>query len=774
MTEDHIPLGDGRWRLWKGAVLRGPGFPWRTVDAFTDAGLARAADQLNEDTAAKGRRRPEPARADEFAGRFETAAARLSAAVAELARDPHFREAVTWQNREFVRTCLDRETADSRRDARARKRESSIVAYAQRYATKNESIGFFGPVGWAEWEPSTEHTRVLPGTGLLGRRTVYFESWAVDLVARALAARPELLPGLPPRPVPAQLVRDGAVLRPTGAPVPLDPLEAEVLLRCDGTRTVRELAAALDLPEQRVADAVRELERRDVLRLDLGGPLETHPELRLRERLARVPDAPAREAALRDLDALTGARDRVAAAAGDPERLAGALAGLDGAFEALTGESATRLHGRTYAGRTLVYEDTTREVSAGFGAGVLRELADPLALVLDSGRWLAARIGAAYLERFDAYLTRKQTRTGQDRVPLTSLLALATRDLYTGAGTPPLAAEATAELQRRWARILAVPEGVRRHEVAAEDIASAVREAFACEAPPWAGARHHSPDVMLAAASVEAVNRGDFDLVLGELHLAYNTVEARALVEQSPDRARLLALAERAAGPGRVMLAAPRSWGAVTSRTSPPSALLSPAWTYWALGEDDVCHLPGEVLPAAALEAGRTAEGLVVRHLPDGRTFPLAEVIGDYLSAVTVNAFRMLPRGRHTPRVGIGRLTVARETWRLPARRFDWAFQLDERTRYLQMRAFVARHGLPERVFCSVPLEMKPVFVDFSSIPLTNTLAGLVRRTAREGGGADISLSELLPDADSLWLTDRSGAPYTSELRTVVFEDDRH
>ncbi|WP_225830211.1 lantibiotic dehydratase [Streptomyces sp. NK08204] len=773
MTEDHIPLGESRWRLWKGAVLRGAGFPWQVVEAVADPALAQAADLLNKDTSAKGRRRPEEGRATEYADRFAAAADRVAGVVAGLTRDPRFREAVTWQNRAFVHTCLDRESAGAHRDAKARKRESSIVAYAQRYATKNESIGFFGPVGWADWAPSVEHTSVTPGEDLLGRRTVYFETWAIDRVAREFAARPELLPGLPPRPVPANLVRGDEVLRPTGAPVPLAPLEAAVLGRCDGVRTVREIAAALDLPEQRVAEVVRELERKHVLCLDLGGPLETHPEVRLRERLTRIPDAPARRAALRDLDALTAARDTVAAGAGDPERLADALAGLDGVFESLTGESATRLHGQTYAGRTLVYEDTTREVHAEFGAGVLRELAGPLALVLDSGRWLAARIGELYLDRFDAYLTRKQTRTGQDWVPLASLLALATRDLYTGAGTPALAAEATADLQQRWATILAVPKGVRRHEVATETIADAVRETFASAAPPWAGARHHSPDVMVAAESVAALNRGEFQLVLGELHLAYNTVEARALVEQSPDPARLLALAERAAGAERIMLAAPRSWGAVTSRTSPPSALLSPRWRYWALGEDDVCHLPGEVLPTAALEVGRCAEGLVVRHLPDGRTFPLAEVLGEYLSAVTVNAFRMLPRGRHTPRVSIGRLTVARETWRLPARRFDWAFQLDERTRYLQMRDFVARHGLPERVFCSVPLEMKPVFVDFSSIPLTNALAGLVRRTAREGGG-DITVSEMLPDADALWLTDRSGAAYTSELRTVVFDDDHH
>lgn len=772
VTEDHIQLSDSRWRLWKGAVLRGAGFPWQVVDAFADRDLAQTADLLRKDTASRGLRRPDTERAAQYADHFDAAVERVADEVAGLAQDARFREAITWQNRNFVHTCLDRHDRTARRDAKARKRESSIVAYAQRYAAKNESIGFFGPVGWAEWTPSNERTIVQPGEDVVGRRTVYFESWAIDQIARAFASRPELLPGLPPRLVPSHLLQDDRVLRPTGSPVRLEPLEADVLGQCDGARTIREIGEALGLAEPRLVDVIRGLEKKDVLRLDLGGPLETHPEIRLRERLARVPDVRARQTALDDLDRLTAARDTVAGSAGDPERLARALAALDDVFESLTGAAATRMHGQTYAGRTLVYEDTTRQLRMDLGAGVLRELADPLALVLESGRWLAARIGQRYLERFDTYLTRKQARTGRDWIPLPQLLALATRDFYTGAGTPPLAAEATAELQRRWAAVLDVPDGARRFQIAPEAIADAVRDTFASAAPPWAGARHHSPDVMVAAESVEALDRGAFHLVLGELHLAFNTVEARALVEQSPDRDRLLTLAEEAAGSRRIMLAAPRSWGAVTSRTSPPSALLSPRWRYWAVGEDDVCHLPGEALPAAALEVGRIEEDLVVRHLPDGRTLPLAEVLGDYLSAVTVNAFRLLPRHRHTPRVTIGRLTVARETWRLPARRFDWAFQSDERRRYLDMRAFVARHALPERVFCSVPLEMKPVLVDFSSIPLTNTLAGLVRRMARETDAGEITLSEMLPDADSLWLSDGTGATYTSELRTVVFEHD--
>jgi hypothetical protein len=89
------------------------------------------------------------------------------------------------------------------------------------------------------------------------------------------------------------------------------------------------------------------------------------------------------------------------------------------------------------------------------GPDLLAELGPPLALVLHSGRWLAARLGADCLDRFDEYFDRKRRRLGGGPVPLADLLALATRDLYTESRVPPVAAAAIAELQAKWHRVLA-------------------------------------------------------------------------------------------------------------------------------------------------------------------------------------------------------------------------------------------------------------------------------------------------------------------------------
>ncbi|MBN6050703.1 lantibiotic dehydratase, partial [Nonomuraea sp. RK-328] len=772
-TSDFVRLPGGEWRAWRGIVLRSAGFSVRQAEALGDPGLALAADLCLRANDGQVPRREDMA---EYEAEFTAAVIRIADTIESIAADPRLREAVVWQNPQFLENCLDRAGSQRRgRDDKARKREIVIANYLQRYTTKNDSIGFFGPVGWAAWDPEAIQPSMAAGPHLLSRRTVYFEAWAIDAVGAALAARPELRHGVPPRRISAHRFHNDRVVLASGATVPLPADAAAILRRCDGARTVREIAGDLMADEERVLALLDELREQDLVRLDFEGPIESRPERRLRDRLARVPDPEARRQALDDLDRLVRAKDGVAVAAGDPVRLRHALAELSTEFQQITGRSAVRSHGKTYAARTTVFEDTVRDVAVTLSGDMLGELGEPLSLILDSGRWLATRIARDYLSRLDAYYDRAGALLGTDEVPLARLLALATRDFYVDRDVPALAQDAVRELQRRWAEILAVPEGVRRHRVEPAEIADRVRAKFATSMPPWANGLQHSPDVMLAAESLDAISRGDYQFVLGELHLTYNSVETQAFADQHPDPDRLLTLAHAAVGEGRMVLMLPREWGALT-RSIMPTSLMSPHYRYWTLSVDDVSHVPGDVIPMGALAVSRVDGALMVRNDVDGRSYPLSEVVGEYLTLVTVNAFRMLPKRHHNPRVSIGQLVVARETWRLPPGECDWAYavgrrgQLDERLRYLRMREWVARNSLPRRAFYSVSLETKPTYVDFTSLPLTNSLASTIRRMARDGSDGDITFTEMLPGPQECWLADRDDERYTSEFRMVVTE----
>lgn len=765
MNGDFFPLS-GHWNIWRGIVLRGAGFPVSDVGRLADPALAEAADRALARAVEAGRSWPGKDDLSEFGACFEASAEATSGAIAAIARQPSYREALAWQNLQFVRNCVDRlDALGSERRSKLRKQQAVISNYIQRYTTKNESIGFFGPVGWADWTAGDRASSLRAGPALVRRRTVYFETWAIAEVAAALAARPELTHGVAPRRSPAVLLDGNRVIKANGAAETVGAEWALILGLCDGRRPVRDIAAAVGRAEDWLLEQLELMGKSGLVWTDLSGPVEPRAERRLAERLSRVPDAGARHAALADLGRLVRAKDEVAASAGDPRRLEAALDGLAGCFETITSRPGVHRSGQAYAGRTIVYEDCVRDVRVTLGADVLASLGEPLALVLHSARWLTAQVGQLYLRRLGELHERLSRRTGSGWVPLGRLLALATPDFSTSAGVPPRAAAVVRELQEHWAEILAVPAGARRHRVEPEQIAAAVAARFRSGPPPWAGGLRHSPDIMIDAGSVDAINRGEYQLVLGELHTAFNSVEATALVEQSEDKARLLAMAEHAAGDGRIVLTAGRDWDYVT-RTRPSSGILSPRYVRWTAGTDDISDAPAGVIPLGALEAG---PGGIVRCRTDQRTFPLAEVVGDYLSQVLLSSFRMLPPQRHQPRVQIGRLVVSRETWRMAPRFCDWVHQEDERRRYLQMRQWVVRHRLPSRVFCSLPGERKPVYADFTSIPLTNSLASLLRKVSHDDD-RPVTFSEMLPGPDGCWLTDQQGASFVSELRLVVTE----
>jgi hypothetical protein len=769
--------GGGIWKMWRGMVLRGAGFPVSDVDRLADPDLADAADRSLARATQAGRKWPDGNDLKEYHALFPASAEATSAAIADIARQPLFREALTWQNPRFVRTCVEHiDTAGKRSPSRLRKRQAVLSNYIQRYTTKNDSIGFFGPVAWPEWTPDHRPSSLRAGPALVRRRTVYLETWAIDEVAAALAGRPELVHGVPPRRPPANLLDGNRVVRPNGATEVICEEWARILRLCDGWRPVRDIASAIGRPESWLLEQLELMGKSGLVRMDLGGPIEVHAERRLAERLSRVPDADARQAALAELGQLVSAKDEVAASGGDPQRLEAALEAVAAHFESITGRSAVRMPGQAYAARTIVYEDCVRDVRVTLGADVLESLGESLALVLHSARWLTARVGEVYLRRLGEHFERISHRAGTDWVPLGRLLAIASPDFYAGAGVPPLAAGPVREMQRRWAAILSVPDDARHHRVEPAHIAARVRAEFCSSPPQWAGGLRHSPDILIDAESVDAINRGDYQLVLGELHTAFNTVEITALVEQSDDKARLLAMAEYATGSGRIVLTPSRDWDYVT-RTRPSPDVLSPRHVHWAAGTDDISEVATEVIPLGALEVGSVGSDLVVRCRTDQRTFALAEVIGDYLSQVLVSSFRMLPPQPHNPRVSIGRLVVSREIWQLAPRFCDWVHQEDERRRFLQMRQWAARHRLPRRVFCSLPGEGKPVYVDFTSIPLTNSLATMLRRISRDDAqhltsddALHVTFSEMLPGPYGCWLKNQQGASFVSELRLVVSE----
>jgi hypothetical protein len=732
------------------------------VLVLCDEPLARSADLAGADPA--GQLAYDKAYAD--------AAGRLSGAIAGTYSDPVFREALTWQNPGLAQRLQGAGTGTSRR-SKDRGRELVVASYLQRYCLKNDTIGFFGPVGWATVDPGTAGLTMVPGEQLIARRTTYFEVWAIDKVAAAIAGPGRVLGWLRPRRTRSAFLAGNVLHRPYRQPVTLTDAELGVLLACDGRRTVSDVLARAGGPGG--SAVLARLTELGALRLDLEGPMHAWPERLLREKLELIADPGARAAALAPVDQLISARDAVATADGDPGGLQQALAGLADTFEQVTGSAATRKAGENYAGRTLVYQDAVRDVRVELGAAVTRALAAPLGLVLDSARWLVNDIMARYRVLFADLLDRESARAGGGPVTLQRLLTRAAPYLsagMSGRGVGELAAASVAELQRRWQLVLGPPTSPGRHQVSAAAISARAAECFPAHPVAWGGARQHSPDIMIAAASPGEVERGNFLLVLGELHISLNTLSGRLWAEQHPDPARLIAAEQADRGPQRIVAIPAKDHPNVTSRTNPPSAILGPGQLYWSAATTGSLDLPetDTVLSAAGMIVVRRGEDLVVQVMPSGPELDFFEVIGDAMIDVVSDAFQPVAPVAHRPRITIDKLVLSREQWTFQVADSGWAFVKDEQERYYRARRWRRDHQLPERVFYRVPVELKPSAADFRSIVLVNLLAKHIRQT-HAAGHAQYTVTEMLPDLDQLWLTDRHGQHYSSELRFVAYDN---
>jgi surfactin synthase thioesterase subunit len=752
----------GGWSYWSDALLRTTGFPAAGLDRFVAAEAAEAADAYLAGT-----------------GKEELLDEQLDAALAEgsrqvraIAADPRFREAVTWQNPSALSTLDKFASGGGYRPSVARHRELTVVRYWQRYCAKNETIGFFGPVCWARLDDQQPRAVTAhPGPELLRERRVAFESWALTAYGETLARDPQLRMWLTPVRQPHLHLVDRTVHCPPRPPETLSGPEAAALAACDGSRTAAEVVQGLGLPKE--ADGVLLLERlvaRGLLRWDADLPLSPQAEQILAERIAGIGDPAARGQAAAGFERLRAARDQVASAAGDPAALASALAKLDAEFTAVTGAAPARRAGQTYAGRRLCFEDTARDLSVTIGRPVLQELATPLSLLLRAARWLCAELATAY----DTALQELHEELAPDHgeVNLAELWFLAQGMLFGTAQRPVDAV--VAEFQRRWDRLLGLsdlPSGTRAHQLRSADLAASIGDVFPDRSTGWSGGRLHSPDLQICAPDLAAIDRGEFTIVLGELHIGWPVFDNALFTGFHPEPARLVTELERDLGPDRVRLLYPPDWPRAGGRLA--ASLAGP--TDVQLG---FAPAPGadrdRLLPVAAMQviADRTT-GQLRAHAPDGRSWPLLEVFCHLLAIHTVDSFKLVGAADHTPRVSVDRLVVNRETWRSTVEATGLAEVTGDRDRFLAARRWRAELGLPERVFVRIDTETKPVYVDFRSPHYVRSLCSFLRSAAANGGaGANVVVTEMLPTPEQAWVPDAAGNRYFSELRIQVGERD--
>lgn len=715
---------------------------------------------------------------DDFRRSYGRAVEETSLEINRTLEEPRFREAVIWQNRRAfhagMQSLLRNPPGAGARTFKRRQNEELVANDLQRYCVKNDTIGFFGPVGWARLASSGEPVRLETGDGLLAARNVYFEGWCIDALADKLAARAGMRPWAAPRRVPYMRLEGNTLHLPRTRPLPLPPKYAAVLAACDGRLSASEIAAGLKRTpslgfraEAEVYKILTELVGKGLISWTFEIPLEPHPEETLRRRLEQVADESLRAVALSELDELDEARREVARAAGDAARLDEAVGRLEETFARLTDAATTRDAGKTYAGRTLIYEDCLRDARAEVGPEIVDALGGPLSLLLTSARWLTFKVAELCLQTLGEIYEEMAREAASPVVDAVSFWMRAQPVLFAEENS--LLRTAERLFQERWAGVLELPPDAGRAAYECERLRPRVLKAFDAPRPGWKLARYHCPDLMIAADDLEAVRRGDYRLVVGELHVGLNTLGSSLFLSQHPRPAELFAALESDFPEPRLMPISPKSWPNTTSRTA--NLLLSPKDLRLAAAHDAIPEPGAETIPFAELVVEKSGAGLSARTRDGRLSFDLIEAFGDALSGLVVNSFKLLPPGGHTPRVTFDRLVVCREAWSFGASELEFAREKDEASSFVAARRWARRHGLPRFVFVKVPVEVKPFYLDFDSPVYVGIFARMIRRTAEQNSpDARVRISEMLPDVLQTWLSDADGQRYTSEIRVVALD----
>ncbi|MBI5543527.1 MAG: lantibiotic dehydratase [Deltaproteobacteria bacterium] len=685
-----------------------------------------------------------------FEQRWAAAELELDEVLRAAAKAPDFREAVLWQNRAAVRDGLDvlAQASPGSSDSRTRKKQLLVASYLQRYCTKNDMIGFFGPSAWARFADGGPAIAVREPSGD-ERRVVAFEPWAVAALADALVDDPAIRRRAPPR-LRADLWLSGdSLLGLDDGPVALEEADLALLTRCDGVRPAQQV-----LQESGVGDGevrLRSALERGWLTWEIPVAIEGEPERQLRTLVGEGNAA---------LEEVLGAKREVAAACGDAAKLGPALEHLEQVFVTHARAASTRGHGQTYAGRTLVYHDVLRPLEMDLGQALREQLAAPLSLLLESARWFTWEIARRFREAARAAHARLASQAGA-RVPLAALWKELSGALYE---QPSILDAVAEELRSRWDALLEAPAAEEGQVIrlSSSDLAAGVARAFEAAAPGWPSARHHAPDVLVAASSAEAMARGELELVLGEIHAGVNTYTTLSVLEPC-DRVEVLRAAWKRDHPQRGIGSIPNE---AFARSTLDSRLAQEHLHLDLGGRFGSPRGPGSVVSAGELVAEPDG-GESLRVLSrDGRySFDLVEVFDRTLRVLAAPRFAPFDSEGSLPRLTLDRLVVRRARWCFATEALEFATFRHRRDRFLGARRWRREQRLPRFVFAKSPAETKPFFVDLESPVLVDLLAKAAR------AAPTLALTEMLPAPDQVWLRDRRGGPYTSELRLIAVDD---
>lgn len=666
---------------------------------------------------------------------FDGALRQARLRTAQAASSDAFRHAVFVSNPGFFHSALRTpplehpswDAADADLPRALRRRLDTLHRYLRRFATKCETVSFFGPVLFSTLRPEQDQA-VRVGTPGPERVVVEASAWLVEQLRE-------------------QAVGETPLRTQRAWPSPLfrQPGPEHVLERAMDGRRFTVAATALTLwqaaaanPGSRLADLLAATgtteqsdERLARLVRALGPALTVSPwrlpatELHALTRLAAEHPTPT-------VVELADCRDRYAEA-GWPDRVRQLTAAQQASARA--GGDASRNSGQHYADRELFHEDRSSPLSeqVSFGTPIVDRIRQVTEAVFP------LTFLAALLAREDA----RDALCTALRGTSAPLAALATREIPARTDRRDRLDSILHELTTKAVGDLAV---VANRPPVVELDPDVLADALA---PLWElvsldpdDACLPSPDLMVAGPEPATAT-----WVLSELHDDCSSIFGglERPLHSDPDGlwADFVDRVEQAVSPQTAATIVSRRRSAHVTPELPGMAIeLS------GLSSKD----RAEVVPIAEAHVPATADAVLIngerRLLWPG---DLSSTLHRALSRPALGPVS-IDLGTYTPRIVVAGVVLQRARWRvrLPQRADDAYGQ------WLALQRIRAQHRLPRHVYVRHPAEPKPLYVDFADPMAVLDLARLT--------STDIVVSEMLPTPEQLWWHPND-QPHCAELR---------
>lgn len=718
--------------------------------------------------------------------RYQDCAARIAAAEQQLEQAlaeelPAAREQLYAQSRQYLPAYLvfaspgarDRVIAQLAqtaavlppRNKQARADERHLLLYLQRIAAKNDSLSAFGPEGWGKLGGAPGAMSIDPVPGI-ARRETFLERWTAHGAAAAINADPTVRPELAPRLEPTGKIEENAfVFTATGDRISLDPATVALLRACDGRTPAYSLGDSLGSSSGHLLERLTALAEQKLIRWEMEVPaLDPYAFQTLVNDIEQWREGKARDRWLARLQPIAQLPKKFAAIIDTQERIAivdEAAARLDdlGAHR-----SSTRF---LYSAINPIGEECFRESRLTIAEDLFNQVPEQAAPWIDLWRdnyaFAASRV-AAGLRRLVESAPRQN-----GSLPLPAFLkhCAEAKLPLTGPGLVAFAAGAFHEVKAEFARISAPHADAAEYVVRPEECRF-IRENF--DYPHFDEYTYPSADIQLSAVSVEAVNRGNYQWILAELHPPPALLH-HGFYWSCPDKPALNAAINS------ILFGRPSfQFGYFAADFTATTAV----HLFDSLGELTYFVSPQRGNPEWKSLPPSEAEVFIDEK--DGDVALRRRGNGEYLGSFARGWIIPLgfhpfsfSLGKHTPRLLCGDVVVQRRAWTVSLEELGAGdFTGVSRALVVAVEKLRAQRDLPRHVYIR-PTEgalrrsgaegrdkdTKPVYIDFESYLCLE----IFYRWLTKAG--ELEVSEMLPDPDHLLWQETDGRR-TFELRTQI------